>query len=63
MMYDLYLPLFPLRTPGVDLYWLREAELEHCRVAMLAVVGLLYTFPCSLCAQQAWTCTGCARPS
>jgi hypothetical protein len=26
---------------GVDLYWLREAELKHCRVAMLAVVGSL----------------------
>jgi hypothetical protein len=26
---------------GIDLYWLREAELKHCRVAMLAVVGLL----------------------
>ena len=25
----------------MDLYWLREAELKHCRVAMLAVVGLL----------------------
>lgn len=24
---------------GIDLYWLREAELKHCRVAMLAVVG------------------------
>lgn len=26
---------------GVDLYWLREAELKHARVAMLAVVGVL----------------------
>jgi len=26
---------------GVDLYWMTEAELKHCRVAMLAVVGLL----------------------
>jgi len=24
---------------GVDLYWLREAELKHARVAMLAVTG------------------------
>ena len=62
-MYDLYLPLFSLRTTGVDLYWLREAELKHSRVAMLAVVGLLYTFPPSLCALQAWTCARCARPS
>jgi len=26
---------------GVDLYWLREAELKHARVAMLAVVGVV----------------------
>jgi light-harvesting complex I chlorophyll a/b binding protein 1 len=26
---------------GIDLYWLREAELKHCRVAMLAVAGVL----------------------
>ena len=26
---------------GIDLYWLREAELKHARVAMLAVVGAL----------------------
>lgn len=26
---------------GVDLYWLREAEVKHARVAMLAVVGTL----------------------
>lgn len=26
---------------GIDLYWMREAELKHSRVAMLAVVGLL----------------------
>lgn len=26
---------------GVDLYWLREAEIKHARVAMLAVAGVL----------------------
>jgi len=26
---------------GIDLYWLREAEVKHARVAMLAVVGVL----------------------
>jgi len=26
---------------GIDLYWLREAEIKHCRLAMLAVVGIL----------------------
>jgi light-harvesting complex I chlorophyll a/b binding protein 1 len=26
---------------GVDLYWLREAEVKHARVAMLAVAGVL----------------------
>jgi len=26
---------------GIDLYWLREAEIKHCRVAMLAVAGIL----------------------
>ena len=27
---------------GIDLYWLREAELKHCRLAMLAVVGFIW---------------------
>lgn len=26
---------------GIDLYWMREAELKHARVAMLAVLGLI----------------------
>ena len=26
---------------GIDLYWLREAEIKHCRLSMLAVVGFL----------------------
>lgn len=24
---------------GIDLYWMREAELKHCRLAMLAILG------------------------
>lgn len=27
---------------GADLYWMREAELKHARVAMLATVGVLW---------------------
>lgn len=27
---------------GLDLYWFREAELKHCRLAMLAVAGILF---------------------
>ena len=26
---------------GIDLYWLREAEIKHARVAMLAVAGIV----------------------
>lgn len=26
---------------GIDLYWMREAEIKHARVAMLAVAGIL----------------------
>jgi len=27
---------------GIDLYWLTEAEIKHCRLAMLAVAGFLW---------------------
>jgi light-harvesting complex I chlorophyll a/b binding protein 1 len=27
---------------GIDLYWLREAEIKHCRLAMLAVTGFIF---------------------
>jgi light-harvesting complex I chlorophyll a/b binding protein 1 len=27
---------------GIDLYWLREAELKHCRLCMLAIVGFIW---------------------
>jgi len=27
---------------GIDLYWLREAELKHCRLAMMAVAGIVW---------------------
>lgn len=27
---------------GLDLYWFREAELKHCRLAMMAVAGFLW---------------------
>jgi len=27
---------------GIDLYWLREAEVKHARVAMIAVLGILH---------------------
>jgi len=31
---------------GLDLYWMREAEIKHGRVAMLATVGFLFTEFC-----------------
>jgi len=27
---------------GIDLYWLREAEMKHARVAMLAITGMVW---------------------
>lgn len=27
---------------GIDLYWLREAEIKHCRLAMMAVAGFVW---------------------
>lgn len=27
---------------GADLYWMREAELKHGRIAMMAVAGVLW---------------------
>jgi light-harvesting complex I chlorophyll a/b binding protein 1 len=27
---------------GIDLYWMREAELKHCRVAMMAAAGNIW---------------------
>ena len=35
------LGLASINELGLDAYWMREAELKHCRLAMLAVVGLL----------------------
>lgn len=35
------LGLSNIEDVGIDLYWLREAEIKHCRLAMLAVVGFL----------------------
>lgn len=33
------LGLSEINGVGIDLYWLREAEIKHCRVAMMAAVG------------------------
>ena len=35
------LGLSNINDVGIDLYWLREAEVKHARVAMIAVVGFL----------------------
>ncbi|CAM9300097.1 unnamed protein product [Ascophyllum nodosum] len=29
-------------VPEWDIYWMREAEVKHCRISMLAVVGVLW---------------------
>ena len=36
------LGLSEIEGVGIDLYWLREAELKHCRLAMMAVAGFLW---------------------
>lgn len=36
------LGLSEVEAVGIDLYWLREAELKNARVAMMAVVGFVW---------------------
>jgi len=36
------LGLSNIEDVGVDLYWLREAEIKHCRVAMMAAAGVFW---------------------
>jgi len=36
------LGLSNIDSVGIDLYWLREAEIKHCRLAMLAVLGFVW---------------------
>ena len=36
------LGLSEINDVGVDLYWLREAELKHCRLGMMAAAGILF---------------------
>jgi light-harvesting complex I chlorophyll a/b binding protein 1 len=36
------LGLSEISAVGIDLYWLREAELKHCRLAMMAVTGFVF---------------------
>lgn len=36
------LGLSTIEGVGIDLYWLREAEIKHARVAMLAVSGFVW---------------------
>jgi len=35
------LGLSTINDVGIDLYWLREAEIKHCRICMLAVLGFV----------------------
>lgn len=35
------LGLSNINDVGIDLYWLREAEIKHCRICMLAVLGFV----------------------
>ena len=36
------LGLSTIDAVGIDLYWLREAEIKHCRVAMMAAAGNIW---------------------
>ena len=36
------LGLSTIDAVGIDLYWLREAEIKHCRVAMMAAAGFIW---------------------
>jgi light-harvesting complex I chlorophyll a/b binding protein 1 len=36
------LGLSEIEAVGIDLYWLREAEIKHARIAMLATVGFIW---------------------
>lgn len=36
------LGLSEINAVGIDLYWLREAEIKHCRLTMMAVVGFVW---------------------
>lgn len=36
------LGLSEINAVGIDLYWLREAEIKHCRLAMMAAAGFIW---------------------
>jgi light-harvesting complex I chlorophyll a/b binding protein 1 len=36
------LGLSTIKDVGIDLYWLREAEIKHCRLAMMAAAGFIF---------------------